>query len=162
MAARCSGCRQPIVDKQPFVIVDVEVFHRVCITLVPQSVVTELRQRVIDRSAEVAQLRTAIDDAKREANQARSDRDNYRRNLERAHERIENLRQIRDQFVERSTAFEQRVESLQNECARLGREVEKMVAAAQPKPAEKIDSKRESDLDDSEQRFRLIELDPKK
>lgn len=58
MAARCAGCLQPISQAEKFVLMDTEVFHRVCIARASQSLVTRLRVRVNTLTGEVAEARS--------------------------------------------------------------------------------------------------------
>lgn len=58
MAARCAGCLKPIAQAEKFVLLDTEVFHRVCIAQGSQSLVTRLRVRINTLTGEVANARS--------------------------------------------------------------------------------------------------------
>ncbi len=148
---------------------ETEVFHRACASLVSQSIGTRLQlaniglrrqvARLQAEASEATRLRTAIDDANRDARNVRAERDNLLRNLNRAMARnreleddAESRRRYHEQLVRDHVRLNSDLERLSSEVDRISRDH----AARDPDSG----SKQTTDLDDSEQRFRLLELDP--
>ncbi len=172
MAARCAGCRLAIVDGEPFLIADTEVFHRACVGLISQSLTTRLKLEVIELkrrlatalsdAADAARLRTAIDDANRDARNVRAERDTFERNLQRAQRRATEYRELAESLTTRTDTVIAASDRVARENDQLRAERDRLIAESVGRDVATAQGRKQKDpdqVDDAAERFRLLELD---
>lgn len=162
--ATCAACLRPILGRDKFLLAGTEVFHRECVRNVETSIGNRNKLEIVKLRGEVCVLRQqdrAIHELERKLSNAQRTLGARDRELSRAERDRRDLEAERDAMQrERDNALRE-VLLLRTMSGALTTATPTAPATAVPpeKPASTPESA-ETDLDDAEQRFRLLELDP--
>jgi len=150
--ASCAACLQPIYQAQRFVLDGTEVFHAACLGQAYRSKLRMAEQRARELEAQVADTRRAAARVESETGRLRNESMSRAAEVISLEGRLAGVRAELELSQERLTARQGELQGARNQNAALRAE---LAAVKQ----ERVEDKREDEVDASVQRFKMLELD---